>query len=338
LFRDLDRLARIVNNPDRPVQFIYAGKAHPNDGGGQDLIKRIFEVSQMPEFAGKIIFLENYDIELAKYLVRGVDIWLNTPTRPLEASGTSGEKAVMNGTIHFSVLDGWWVEGYRAYAGWALPKKRTFESQELQDDVDAETIYNMLEYEIVPAYYSFNEENVPSEWVSLVKNTMVKVAPEFTMKRQLEDYRQKYYNKLFNRSKYVINDNFKVAKELALWKRNMMDNWDTIEVSNYSFERPGENVYFSGKSYKAEIVLDVKEIPVEYVGVELIITSMGKHGQYKYVDSMDFNLISRKGSKCYFVADLVPEKAGSFFYGIRLYPKHKDLPHKQDFYLLRWIE
>ena len=338
LFRDLDRLARIVNNPDRPVQFIYAGKAHPNDGGGQDLIKRIFEVSQMPEFAGKIIFLENYDIELAKYLVRGVDIWMNTPTRPLEASGTSGEKAVMNGTIHFSVLDGWWVEGYRAYAGWALPKKRTFESQELQDDVDAETIYNMLEYEIVPAYYSFNEEGIPSEWVSLVKNTMVKVAPEFTMKRQLEDYREKYYSKLYNRSKYVIADDFKVAKELALWKRKMLENWDTIEIPNYSFEKPGENVYFAGKAYKAEIVLDVKDIPVENVGVELIITSMGKHGQYKFVDSEEFNLVSRKGSKCYFVADMTPEKAGSFFYGIRLYPKHKDLPHKQDFYLLRWIE
>ena len=338
LFRDLDRLARIVNNPDRPVQFIYAGKAHPNDGGGQDLIKRIFEISQMPEFSGKIIFLENYDIELAKYMVRGVDVWLNTPTRPLEASGTSGEKAVMNGTIHFSVLDGWWVEGYKAYAGWALPKKRTFENQELQNDVDAETIYNMLEYEIVPAYYSFNEENVPTEWMSFVKNTMVKIAPEFTMKRQLDDYRERYYNKLFNRSKYLNNNNFKVAKELALWKRNMTDSWDTIEVLNHSFEKPADNIYFSGKSYKAEIVLDVKEVPVEYVGVELIFTSMDKNGQYNYVDSAEFELVSRKGSKCYFVVDLVPEKAGSFFYGIRLYPKHKDLPHKQDFYLLRWIE
>ena len=196
LFRDLDRLERIVNNPEKPVQFIYAGKAHPNDGGGQDLIKRIFEISQMPRFAGKVIFLENYDIELAKYLVRGVDIWLNTPTRPLEASGTSGEKAVMNGTLHFSVLDGWWVEGYRAFAGWALPKKRTFENQDLQDDIDAETIYNMLEYEIVPAYYSFNEQGVPVEWISYIKNTMVKVAPEFTMKRMLDDYYEKYYTKL----------------------------------------------------------------------------------------------------------------------------------------------
>lgn len=338
LFRDLDRLDRIVNNPDKPIQFIYAGKAHPNDGGGQDLIKRIFEISQMPRFTGKVIFLENYDIELAKYLVRGVDIWLNTPTRPLEASGTSGEKAVMNGTIHFSVLDGWWVEGYRAFAGWALPKKRTFENQDLQDDIDAETIYNMLEFEIVPAYYSFNDQGVPVEWMSLVKNTMVKIAPEFTMKRQIDDYFEKYYNKLNVRHKYLTNNNFEKAKELAAWKQTMREEWDNIEVINYSFEKAGENVYRSGHEYKAEIALDVKRIPKENVGVEFIITHMGKHGEHEFVASEEFHMVSCKSGKCLYRANLIPEKAGSFFYGIRIYPKHVDLPHKQDFYLLRWID
>ncbi len=338
LFRDLDRLDRIVNNPDKPVQFIYAGKAHPNDGGGQDLIKRIFEISQMPRFTGKVIFLENYDIELAKYLVRGVDIWLNTPTRPLEASGTSGEKAVMNGTIHFSVLDGWWVEGYRAFAGWALPKKRTFENQDLQDDIDAETIYNMLEYEIVPAYYSFNDQGVPVEWMSLVKNTMVKIAPEFTMKRQIDDYYEKYYNKLFVRNKKLTDNNFEKAKELASWKQTMREEWDNIEVINYSFEKAGENVYRSGHDYKAEIALDVKMIPKENVGVEFIITHMGKHGEHEFVASEEFHMVNSKNGKCLYRANLIPEKAGSFFYGIRIYPKHVDLPHKQDFYLLRWID
>jgi alpha-glucan phosphorylase-like protein len=338
LFRDLDRLDRIVNNPDKPVQFIYAGKAHPNDGGGQDLIKRIFEISQMPRFTGKVIFLENYDIELAKYLVRGVDIWLNTPTRPLEASGTSGEKAVMNGTIHFSVLDGWWVEGYRAFAGWALPKKRTFENQDLQDDIDAETIYNMLEYEIVPAYYAFNDQGVPVEWVSLVKNTMVKIAPEFTMKRQIDDYYEKYYSKLYKRNKYLISNDFEKSKELAAWKQTMREEWDNIEVINYSFEKAGENVYRSGHDYTAEIALSVKNIPKENVGVEFIITHMGKHGEHEFVASEEFQLVSCKGGKCLYRANLVPEKAGSFFYGIRIYPKHPDLPHKQDFALLRWID
>ncbi|HUX55373.1 MAG TPA: alpha-glucan family phosphorylase [Bacteroidales bacterium] len=338
LFRDLDRLERIVNNPEKPVQFIYAGKAHPNDGGGQDLIKRIFEVSQMPQFSGKVIFLENYDIEMAKYLVRGVDIWLNTPTRPLEASGTSGEKAVMNGTVHFSVLDGWWVEGYRAFAGWALPKKRVFENQVLQDDADAETIYNMLEYEIIPAYYSFNEQGVPVEWISHVKNTMVKIAPEFTMKRMIDDYYEKYYSKLFIRNKYLVANNFEKAKELANWKDTMREGWDNIEVINYSFEMAGENVYRSGQDYKVEIALDVKGIPQENVGVEFIITHLDKYGDHKFVASEEFKLISCKSGKCLYSADLVPEKAGSFFYGIRIYPKHNDLPHKQDFALLRWID
>jgi len=338
LFRDLDRLDRIVNNPEKPVQFIYAGKAHPHDGGGQDLIRRILEISQMPRFTGKVIFLENYDIELAKYLVRGVDIWLNTPTRPMEASGTSGEKAVMNGTIHFSVLDGWWVEGYRAFAGWALPKKKTFENQELQDDIDAETIYNMLEFEIVPAFYSFNEQGVPVEWISLVKNTMTRVAPEFTMKRQLDDYYEKYYSKLFSRSKYLIDNTFEKAKELAAWKKTMKELWDNIEVLNYSFEKPKENVYHSGHDYKAEIALNVGKIPKENVGVEFIITHMDKRGEHEFVASKDFVIVSSKSGKCLYRANLVPEKAGTFFYGIRIYPKHKDLPHKQDFYLLRWID
>jgi phosphorylase/glycogen(starch) synthase len=338
LFRDLDRLDRIINNPERPIQFIYAGKAHPYDGGGQDLIKRIFEVSQMPRFSGKIIFLENYDIELAKYLVRGVDIWLNTPTRPLEASGTSGEKAVMNGTLHFSVLDGWWVEGYRAYAGWALPLKRTFENQDLQDDIDAETVYNMLEYEIAPAYYSYNENGLPVEWISLIKNTMVKIAPEFTMKRMLDDYFERYYFKLAKRHKFLTDNEFEKVRELAAWKKTMLEEWDNIEVLNYSFERTRDNVYKSGQDYTAEIALNLNRIPKENVGVEFIITRMNKEGAHQFVASEELQLISCKNGKCLYRANLVPEKAGSFFYGIRIYPKHRDLPHKQDFYLLRWID
>jgi phosphorylase/glycogen(starch) synthase len=338
LFRDLDRLARLVNDPEKPVQFIFAGKAHPHDGGGQDLIRRVYEVSQMPQFAGKVVFLENYDIELAKSLVRGVDIWLNTPTRPLEASGTSGEKAVMNGTIHFSVLDGWWVEGYRAYAGWALPKRRTFENQDLQDDVDAETIYNMLEFEIIPAFYSFNSEGIAAEWISLVKNTMVKIAPEFTMKRMLDDYYEKYYSRLWTRNQYIIANDFEKAKEMAAWKKTMRDEWDNIEVLNFNFEQPKENVYRSGHDYHAEIALDIKKIPKEHVGVEFIFTHLNRQGEHEFVTSQEFKLISSKNGRCLYRTNLVPEKAGTFFYGIRLYPKHKDLPHRQDFYLLRWID
>ena len=338
LFRDLERLAKIVNNAERPVQFIFAGKAHPNDGGGQDLIRRINEVSQMPQFAGKVLFLENYDIEMAKYLVRGVDIWLNTPTRPLEASGTSGEKAVMNGTIHFSVLDGWWVEGYRAFAGWALPKKRTYADQDLQDDIDAETIYNMLEYEIVPAYYSRDDDGIPREWTSYIKNTMVKVAPEFTTRRMLNDYLEKYYKKLSARSKRLMADNYALARELADWKSQITRAWEDIEIIKYDFKNAIKNVYRSGHAYSTEILLDIKNIPPENVGVEMVVTRLLKNGEHAFFTSKEFKFVNRKKGRALYSVDFQPEMAGTFFYGIRIYAKHKELPHRQDFCLLRWVD
>ena len=172
LFTDLERLSKIVNNPDYPVQFLFTGKAHPHDGAGQGLIKRIIEISRRPEFLGKIIFLENYDMQLARRLVSGVDIWLNTPTRPLEASGTSGEKALMNGVVNFSVLDGWWLEGYREGAGWALTEKRTYQNQEYQDQLDAATIYSILEQEILPLYYARNKKGYSEGWIKTIKNSI----------------------------------------------------------------------------------------------------------------------------------------------------------------------
>ena len=215
LFTDLERLSKIVNNPDYPVQFLFTGKAHPHDGAGQGLIKRIIEISRRPEFLGKIIFLENYDMQLARRLVSGVDIWLNTPTRPLEASGTSGEKALMNGVVNFSVLDGWWLEGYREGAGWALTEKRTYQNQEHQDQLDAATIYSILETEILPLYYARNKKGYSEGWIKVVKNSIAQIAPHYTMKRQLDDYYSKFYCKQAKRfHALAANDNAK-AKEIA---------------------------------------------------------------------------------------------------------------------------
>ena len=222
LFTDLDRLSKIVNNPDYPVQFLFTGKAHPHDGAGQGLIKRIIEISRRPEFLGKIIFLENYDMQLARRLVSGVDIWLNTPTRPLEASGTSGEKALMNGVVNFSVLDGWWLEGYREGAGWALTEKRTYQNQEHQDQLDAATIYSILETEILPLYYARNKKGYSEGWIKVVKNSIAQIAPHYTMKRQLDDYYSKFYCKLAKRFQTLAaNDNAK-AKEIAAWKEDVV--------------------------------------------------------------------------------------------------------------------
>lgn len=337
IFRDLERLSRIVNNPERPLQFIFAGKAHPQDGAGQDLIRRINEISQMAEFQGKVIFLENYDIEMAKHMLSGVDIWLNTPTRPLEASGTSGEKAVMNGTLHFSVLDGWWVEGYKAFAGWALPLKRTFQNQELQDDIDAETIYNMLENEVVPAYYNRNNEGIAVEWISYIKNSLVKVAPEFTTKRMIDDYYRKYYLKLWKRSKLLEKDDYAGAIAIRKWKDCMKSEWNKLEILSYSLDKPKENVYRSGQSYKGEVILNINGIEPASVGVEFIITRMLNDGDYEFVASSDLELVDSRDGRSLYKLEMTPEKSGTFFYGLRLYPKNIELPHRQDFYLLKWI-
>ena len=213
LFTDIDRLAKIVNDPEHPVLFFFSGKAHPADGAGQGLIKKIYEISQRPEFLGKIIFLEDYDMQLARRLVSGVDIWMNTPTRPLEASGTSGEKAEMNGVVNLSVLDGWWVEGYREGAGWALPEKRTYENQAYQDQLDAATIYGLLENDIIPLYYNRNKKGYSEDWIKVVKNSISTIAPHYTMKRQLDDYYDKFYNKQALRFKKLAEKDCRLAKD-----------------------------------------------------------------------------------------------------------------------------
>lgn len=337
LFTDLDRLAKIVNDPERPVQFLFSGKAHPQDGAGQGLIKRIIEISRRPEFMGKIIFLENYDMQLARRLVSGVDIWLNTPTRPLEASGTSGEKALMNGVVNFSVLDGWWLEGYREGAGWALTDKRTFQDQGQQDQLDAATIYSILEQQIIPLYYQRNEKGYPEGWVRTIKNSIAQIAPHYTMKRQLDDYYSKFYNKLATRFKLLsANDNAK-AKEIAAWKEEVVEKWDSIEVVKH--EKPADvqkATVESGKEYPITITIDEKGLN-DAVGLELVTINTTQDGKTHVYSVEPFDVIKREGNLYTFQVMHTMENSGSFRVAYRMFPKHPDLPHRQDFCYVRWF-
>lgn len=336
LFTDLDRLSKIVNNPDYPVQFIFTGKAHPHDGAGQGLIKRIIEISRRPEFLGKIIFLENYDMTLARRLVSGVDIWLNTPTRPLEASGTSGEKALMNGVLNFSVLDGWWLEGYREGAGWALTEKRTYQNQEHQDQLDAATIYAMLENEILPLYYARNKKGYSEGWVKYVKNSIAKIAPHYTMKRQLDDYYSKFYNKIAKRFVALsAKDNLK-AKEIAAWKEEVVSKWDSIEIKSMEVNDETHNLLETGKVYVVTVVIDEKGLD-NAVGVELVTTYTDKDGSQRVYSTEDFELVKKEGDLYTFSTKYTLSNAGSFKIAYRMYPKNADLPHRQDFCYVRWF-
>jgi starch phosphorylase len=337
LFTDLDRLAKIVNNEKYPVQFLFTGKAHPADGAGQGLIRMIYEISQRPEFLGKIIFLENYDMQLSRRLISGVDIWMNTPTRPLEASGTSGEKAEMNGVINLSVKDGWWLEGYREGAGWALTEKRTYENQEHQDKLDAATIYTLLENEILPLYYARNSKGYSTGWIKVIKNSIAQIAPHYTMKRQLDDYYDRFYCKEAARFKELAKDDYKLAKELAAWKEEVVQRWDSIKVVSCNKEDALQRGQIdAGKKYDITYVVDEQGLD-DAIGIELITLTTDKDGKehiYR-VDTME--MVKKEGNLHTFKLTHTIDNAGMFRVAYRMFPKHPLLPHRQDFCYVKWF-
>ena len=335
LFTDLDRLSKIVNNPNYPVQFIFSGKAHPADGAGQGLIKRIVEISRMPEFLGKIIFLENYDMKVAKRLISGVDIWLNTPTRPLEASGTSGEKAEMNGVLNFSVLDGWWYEGYKEGAGWALTDKRTFQDQSQQDKLDAATIYSMLENQIVPLYFAKNSKGYSPEWIQYIKNSIAKIAPHFTMERMLHDYIDRFYLKEGKRTHLLKADNYAKAKEIAAWKEEFVSKWNDIEICSVSI--PDGLLYnpHVGEEYEMTVVLDNKGLG-NCLGVELVIANV-EEGNTEPYKTLEMKPVKTEGTKVTYKLRYLLNDSGVFRYSFRMFPQNPDLPHRQDLAYVRWF-
>ena len=337
LFTDIDRLNSIVNDPDRPVIFLFSGKAHPADGAGQGLIKKIYEISQRPEFLGKIIFLEDYDMQLARRLVSGVDIWMNTPTRPLEASGTSGEKAEMNGVVNLAVLDGWWVEGYRKGAGWALPQERTYQNQAYQDQLDAATIYSLLENEIIPLYYDRGRKSYSEKWIKVIKNSIATIAPHYTMKRQLDDYFDKFYNKEAARFKKLSANKNQLAKDIALWKETVASRWDSINVVSKKtelFDNGGE----TGVKYHLEYVIDEQGLD-DAIGLELVTMKPETDPSDHQIHSVfEFKQVGHEGNNYTFELEVEPDIAGTYRSCVRMFPKNANLPHRQDFCYVKWLD
>ncbi len=337
LFTNEERLAEIVNNPDRPVLFLFAGKAHPADKGGQEFIRLIYNTTKNPAFLGKVIFLENYGMEMAKLLVQGVDVWLNTPTRPKEASGTSGMKAVLNGVLNFSVLDGWWLEGYRPGAGWALPEHETYTDPALQNELDAETIYNTLETEIIPAYFEHNDQGFSPKWMSFVKKNIAEIAPRFVMKRMLDDYDNLYYGKLWKRSQRLVKNQYHSLRELVDWKNRIRRAWLSIDL--VSLEAPDTYNYPLplGAPFEARVTLNLQTLSSSDVGVEVVFLRRRTETELELVEIQELELEHQKGSVATYSCNFTPQKAGVFEYGFRLFPKHPLLAHRQDFPLVRWL-
>ncbi len=337
LFTHPERLEKIVNHPEKPVIFLFAGKAHPHDKAGQDLIKRVVEISKMPQFVGRILFLENYDMVMGKILTSGVDVWLNTPTRPLEASGTSGEKAIMNGVLNFSVLDGWWAEGYREGAGWAIPETRTYQNQSLQDELDAEIIYNTLEEQIIPAYYQKNDDGFSEEWIRHIKNTIAGIAPRFTMQRQLNDYYSRFYTPLLRQSRIMKERHYAEAKNLAAWKEKVSSVWDKIAVLSLVVPDTAKGPVAYGKHFVAEIRLSAPGLTPDDLGVEIIMGNRINGNIEKILYKKPLIAEREEGDVIRFRCSFPLEHSGIMDYAFRLFPKHKLLAHRMDFPLVKWI-
>ena len=337
LFRDLDRLDKIVNNPTQPVQFLFAGKAHPADKAGQDLIKQIVDISKDPRFIGKIVFVPGYDITLAKRMVQGVDVWMNNPTRPQEASGTSGEKAAMNGTMHFSVLDGWWVEGYKEGAGWALPIEQAYEDNNFQNELDAATIYQIIENDIAPAYYNVDRmTGRSSEWIGYIKNTIAKVACNFTTNRMLTDYINQYYEPQSKAAAAVKAKDFAKARELAAWKTHVRREWENVRLVSRS--QPDTTYDLSvAQPYHAEIDLQLGDLTAKEVGLEIVFAQSDAHKKVHIVDVQEFKVVSVKDGVAHYAVDVLPEKTGSYLVGARVFAKHPLLAHRQSFECVKWL-
>lgn len=341
LFTDLNRLNEIVNNPEYPVRFIFTGKAHPADGGGQGLIKHIVEISKRPEFRGKILFLENYDIRVAQKLIAGVDVWLNTPTRPLEASGTSGMKALMNGVLNFSVLDGWWYEGYVPGGGWSLTEKRTYDDQGLQDKLDAATIYKIFEDEIIPLYYHRNPETGISEgWIKCIKTSMSEILPHFTMRRMIQDYYVRFYRPLAERSALLQSEDRMRLNQLVEWKRHVSMHWGELQVVEAKVLNSGDQQLTSfelGRPLHLQLILDTHALD-SALKVELLISEEDpKTKELKFISKQPYHLVSQEGSRKVFEFNSVLDHPGSMKFAIRISPAHELLPHDMDFAYMKWV-
>lgn len=336
LFRDIERLKKIISNPHRPVQIIFAGKAHPHDNGGKELIKNIAEICRREEFRDHIVFLEDYDINVARYMVQGVDVWLNNPRRPLEASGTSGMKVPPNGGLNFSILDGWWDEAYDGQNGWAIGNREEYTDLEYQDEVESNALYNVLENEIIPLYYERGRGDIPRQWVTAMKWSMQTVCPQFSTNRMVADYFNKFYTNASRRYINMTNDDFKKSKELKSWKDNIYSKWSKVSFENTMSEMPSRNLQV-GSKFEVKTIVNLGNIAPDSVRVELY------HGKLSMKDEItEPTIVEMKHSsdlgngRHSFIGSLECVNTGQSGYAIRMYPYHKDLGYKFDMKMIIW--
>ena len=336
IFKDLERITQILNNSEKPVQLIFAGKAHPADKEGQDLIKRIHEISMMPQFKGKIFLLENYNIAMSRYLVSGVDVWLNNPRRPMEASGTSGQKASVNGVINFSVLDGWWAEGYNQENGWTIGTNAEFTSYEEQDIADSQSMYRTLEEKIIPTYYEKDENGISEKWMRIMKNSITSTGGKYSTSRMLVDYTNNLYMPLCNLTKKYYENVDNVA-EFNLWKKNLYTNWKDIKITQ---KNNLNNITMdAGNNIEVKCDVQLPNIDVNNITAQCYYGKILDNGVVENVSIIPMKLTSKdEENKIYeYTTKIELKTGGNYGYTFRVMPKHEMLLDAENLNLVKWI-
>jgi glycogen phosphorylase len=333
LFRDPQRLATLLNNPDRPVQLVFAGKAHPNDKPGQELIRQVYEFSRRPEFSGKVVFLEDYDMDMARHLVSGCDLWLNNPVRPHEASGTSGQKASLNGLPNLSILDGWWEEGYNGRNGWAFGERREYQDDNTRDEADAQALYATLENQVIPLFYDRGGDGLPHGWIAVMREAIRTVAPEFSMRRMVKEYTERLYVPALAYGRRIDADQYALARTLSEWKRRVRDAWPQVSLHA---EGPHDGRLAFGDPVTVEACVRLGKLRPGDVRVELV-AARDENGNLRErsITLMEPSRETRDGEHCY-TANLLPPINGSLVYGVRVVPSFNGLSHPLELGLARW--
>jgi starch phosphorylase len=338
ILKDIERLKMILTDNERPVQFVFAGKAHPADEPGKELIRQLYQLSRMPEFKNRIIILENYDMNIARHMISGVDVWMNNPRRPHEASGTSGQKAAMNGVINFSVMDGWWVEGYNGENGWTIGDNRDYDDNELQDRIDSVSIYSTLEKEIIPLYYKRDENGIPREWVKKMKNSIKSVALNFNSHRMLIDYIENLYLKGVEYYEFMNADSFKKALEIARWHQRLLQNWGYIRIKpNLLRPSSGDSLRVGSEiSLTANVYLG--ELKPEEVRVEIYVAMLNEDGEIVKFKTYPMKLEKEDVHGEYvYTGKFTVEEEGKMVYTIRVIPNPENLPNGHFLPMAKWI-
>ena len=336
IFKDIERMTQIMNNPGKPIQLIFAGKAHPADKEGQDLIKYIHEVSMMPQFKGKLFLLENYNIAMSRYLVSGVDVWLNNPRRPMEASGTSGQKASVNGVINFSVLDGWWAEGYTQNNGWTIGTNAEYDSYEAQDMADSQSIYKTLEEKIIPTYYDKDKNGMSKKWLQLMKNSIVTTGGKYSTARMLVDYTEEYYLPLCNLTKKYYQNIDNVA-EFNNWKNDLYTNWKDVKITQVN--DLDDITIDAGNNIEVACEVELPNISIDNVTVEVYYGKILENGIVEdvHIVPMELTESSEEERKYYFTSKIELKTGGNYGYTFRVMPKHEMLLEPANLDLIKWV-